>query len=247
MQNSPLRFDTALISELGGRHENQDCCDCLVQDALGCWVLADGLGGHQGGRVAARIAVSATLDAFRVQPECSQAALARYFDVANSAIVTAQRCDPALISMRTTAVMLVCDSRYALWSHVGDSRLYYLRDGIIQFQTRDHTVLQALADAGKLSPDAIRFHAERNWLLRSLGHTEDPETESAPSLIPLRRKDTFLLCSDGLCEYVGEHEMEADLGKSRSPADWLGRLESRVAERAGGKGDNYSAIAVFIQ
>jgi serine/threonine protein phosphatase PrpC len=247
MQKETLRFETAMMSEPGGRRENQDCCDYLVQDAIGCWVLADGLGGHQGGRVAAKIAVSALLDAFRVQPACSKQAVARYLDAANSAIVAAQRCDPALSSMRTTAVMLVCDSRYALWSHVGDSRLYYLRDGLIQFQTRDHTVPQALCDAGKLAPDAIRFHAERNWLLRSLGNAEDPEAEPAPSLIPLKRGDAFLLCSDGLWEYVTESEMEADLAKSRNPAAWLRKLETRVGERAGGRGDNYSAIAVLIQ
>lgn len=242
-----LRFQTAMMSEQADRRENQDCCDYLVQDEAGCWVLADGLGGHEGGKVASRIAVSAMLDAFRVKPECSQHALARYVEAANSAIVTAQKCDPALVSMRTTAVVLVCDSRYALWSHVGDSRLYYLRDGIIQFQTRDHTVPQALADAGKLAPDAIRFHAERNWLLRSLGHTDDPEAEPAPSLIPLRTKDAFLLCSDGLWEYVTESEMQADFVKSHNPVDWLGRLESRVVARAAGRGDNYSAIAVFVQ
>ncbi|MGH8729413.1 MAG: PP2C family protein-serine/threonine phosphatase, partial [Burkholderiales bacterium] len=100
-----LRFDTAMFSQVGGRRENQDCCDYLVQDLRGCWVLADGLGGHQGGRVAARIAVSAALDAFRVNAECSIDAVARYLASANSAIVTAQRCDPALISMRTTAVI----------------------------------------------------------------------------------------------------------------------------------------------
>ncbi|MGH8728971.1 MAG: PP2C family protein-serine/threonine phosphatase, partial [Burkholderiales bacterium] len=136
---------------------------------------------------------------------------------------------------------------YAVWSHVGDSRLYFLRDRIIQFQTRDHTVSQALADAGKLSPDMIRFHAERNWLLKSLGHTDDPEAEPAPSLIALKRGDAFLLCSDGLWEYVTETEMQSDLPKSRSAADWLARLELRVVDRADGRGDNYSAIAVFVQ
>lgn len=242
-----LRFETAMISEPGGRHENQDCCDYLVQDGVGCWVLADGLGGHLGGRVAARIAVSAALDAFRIKPECSQQTVAQYLDAANSAIVTAQKCDPALASMRTTAVLLVCDSRYAFWSHVGDSRLYYLREGRIQVQTRDHTVPQALCDAGKLAPDAIRFHAERNWLLRSLGHGDDSQTEPAPSLVPVKRGDAFLLCSDGLWEYVTEPEMEADLVKSRDSAGWLKRMEARVGERAGSRGDNYTAIAVSIQ
>lgn len=242
-----LRFATATISETGGRRENQDCCDYLVQDGVGCWVLADGLGGHQGGRVAANVAVSAALDAFRVNPECSQHAVAHYLDAANSAIVTAQTCDPALASMRTTAVLLVCDSRYGFWSHVGDSRLYYLRQNTIQVQTRDHTVPQALCDAGKLAPDAIRFHAERNWLLRSLGHTADSQAEAAPSLVPLKSGDAFLLCSDGLWEFVTESEMEVDLAKSRDPAAWLKRMEARLTEQSGGTGDNYSAIAVFIQ
>ncbi len=236
-----------MMSQPGGRRENQDCCDYLVQDGVGCWVLADGLGGHLGGRVAAKIAVSAALDAFRVDPECSQRAIKHYMDSANSAITTAQVCDPALSSMRTTAVMLVCDSRYALWSHVGDSRLYYFRDGTIQAQTRDHTVPQALCDAGKLSPDAIRFHAERNWLLRSLGHGDDAQAEPAHSMVPLKSGDAFLLCSDGLWEYVTESEMELDLAKTRTPARWLKKMEARVIEAAAGRGDNYTAIALLIQ
>jgi serine/threonine protein phosphatase PrpC len=242
-----FRFQTAMMSERGGRRENQDCCDYLVQDSVGCWVLADGLGGHLGGRIAARIAVSAALDAFRVNAECSQQAVKQYVDSANAAIVAAQKCDPGLVSMRTTLVLLVCDSRYALWAHVGDSRLYYLRDGTIQAQTHDHTVPQALCDAGKLAPSAIRFHAERNWLLRSLGHTDEPQAETAPALVPLKSGDIFLLCSDGLWEYVTESEMELDLAKSRNPGAWLRKMEARVIERAAGRGDNYTAIALFLQ
>jgi serine/threonine protein phosphatase PrpC len=240
-----VNFETALVSSAGGRSENQDAADCAVAENAACWVLADGLGGHGGGATAARMAVATVLASFRTGPECSAGALARFLEDANKAVCGAQDGDPSLAEMRSTAVLLVSDLSRALWAHVGDSRLYYLNGGRIRFQTLDHSVPQAMVSAGEIGASEIRFHEDRNRLLRSLGNRNlRPAVHS--EMEAMEPGDAFLLASDGFWEYVYETEMEVDFAKSSNPGDWLRRMEERLIQRATGEHDNYSAIAIFV-
>jgi len=207
-------------------------------------VLADGLGGHGGGAAAARLAVETILNTFRATPACDSETLARCLEAANAAVCERQR-DPHLTEMRTTAVVLVTGSATALWAHIGDSRLYYLSGGRIRFQTKDHSVPQAMSNAGDIEPSEIRFHEDRNRLLRSLGSNDNFRPAIQPEAQAIEPGDAFLLASDGFWEYVYETEMEVEFAKSSNPEDWLKRMERRLKERARGDHDNYSAIAVF--
>ncbi len=239
-----MKFLTAVLSKPGGREENQDNCDHLLSDQAGCWVLADGLGGHRGGSLASRVAVEKMCLSFSTFPEISSAALKLHLQAAQNSILEQQEENPRFFSMRTTAVILVSDFQSVQWAHIGDSRLYHFRSGRIIFQTKDHSVPQAMANAGDISPEDIRFHEDRNRLLRTLGNEEDfrPEIREAP--FPLRDGDAFLLCTDGFWEYVTETEMSVDFARSAEPAGWLEKMEARILERAEADHDNYSAIAI---
>ncbi|RLC07395.1 MAG: serine/threonine-protein phosphatase [Deltaproteobacteria bacterium] len=241
-----MKFLTSILSKAGGRKENQDHCDYLVSDHGACWVLADGLGGHRGGEVASRLAVENTLGSFRPEPEISSAALKKHIQTAQDAIIHHQEEDPRLFFMRTTVVILITDFQSVLWAHIGDSRLCHFRSGRIIFQTEDHSVPQAMANAGDITPEEIRFHEDRNRLLRTLGKEDDlrPVIREEPS--PLQNSDTFLLCTDGFWEYVTETEMEVDLAKSYNPQEWLEKMETRILERARKDHDNYSAIGISV-
>lgn len=241
-----MKFLTAIKSEPGGRRENQDHCDHLISEHGGCWALADGLGGHRGGEVASRLATEQIISTFRAAPEISPATLKRQMQAAQEAIIQRQEEDPRLFSMRTTAVILITDFQSALWAHIGDSRLCHFRSGRMIFQTEDHSVPQAMANAGDITPEEIRFHEDRNRLLRTLGKEDDlrPVIREDPS--PLRNGDTFLLCTDGFWEYVTETEMAVDLAKSNNPQEWLEKMETRIVERAKKDHDNYSAIGVSV-
>ena len=173
-------------------------------------------------------------------------AMKRRLEFAQDAIVKKQEEDHMLASMRTTIVLLVTDFQSAMWAHIGDSRLYHFRSGRIIFQTKDHSVPQAMADAGDITHESIRFHEDRNRLLRSLGKESDlrPVIQKAP--VPLHKGDAFLLCTDGFWEYVTETEMEVDLVKSDKPEQWLQNMEKRIINRADDNNDNYSATAVFF-
>jgi serine/threonine protein phosphatase PrpC len=240
-----VQFETATLSSAGGRENNEDCCGHTLNGAAGCWVLCDGLGGHRGGEIASKTAVDAVLESFRSNPAVTAEALAAHVDRAQQAVVEKQIVDPELTGMRTTLVLLAAAEDAARWMHVGDSRLYWFRDGKIREQTRDHSVPQRLADAGEITINEIRFHEDRSRLLRSLGAAkQDPGAAAGAMPSPPEPGDTFLLASDGFWEWVLEEEMEASLAASKHSKQWLERMEAQLRQRATGEFDNYSAIAV---
>ena len=241
-----MKFSHALLSHAGGRSSNQDCCDFAAQGEMRCWVVADGLGGHRGGETAARLAVAGILASFRETPDPGAEAVRRHLEKAQQAILKRQEEEPALASMRTTAIVLLADGPRALWGHIGDSRLYHFGPQGLDFQTMDHSVPQALVRAGKIAPGQIRYHEDRNRLLRTLGHEGKFEPEILEEAHPLEAGDAFLLCTDGFWEYVTELEMEVDLARADGPEAWLAHMEQRLQRRASGKHDNYSAIGVFV-
>jgi PPM family protein phosphatase len=245
-----LPFITASVTEKHQRRQNEDSCDYNWVNGCGCWVMADGLGGHQGGEVASKLAVESILGTFASQPEISSEAVTRYLEAAQYALLQRQKAEPQLSGMRTTIVLLTADEQAAMWGHVGDSRLYHFRSGRIINQTRDHSVSQALVNSGEIKPEEVRFHEDRNRLLRALGQDDDFRPTVLKTRQPLEKEDAFLLCTDGFWEMILETEMEADLGSASTPQEWLEKMQNRIMERAlkeaDKKRDNFTALAVLV-
>lgn len=240
---TPLRFDTARLSRPGERTVNEDAYG--VHD--GCWVVADGLGGHRGGDIASRLAVDALLTAWDPAAPLTEAALTQGLAGAAAAMRARQMQEPSLSGMRTTLVVLASDGLRALWAHIGDSRLYVLRDGRVLLQTEDHSVPQALVRSGELALAELRHHPDRNRLLRVLGDEKPLRPDLAATPFDLRAGDAFLLCSDGFWEGVTEGEMEVSLAKAADAADWLERMELCLRRRATPGQDNYTALAILAE
>lgn len=240
-------FISASISRRGGRPYNEDCHSFISTGETACWVVADGLGGHQGGKAASSIAVETILGSFRRRQDLSPKSLALHFDAAQNELLRWQKTDHAFANMQTTAVVLTADRQSALWGHIGDSRLYYFEGGRIVCQTRDHSVVEVMVQAGDLSFSQIRRHQDRNRLLRALGSAAG---EIRPEISARKRvlcdSSVFLLCTDGFWEHVTESEMEIDLAKSAAPNEWLARMETRLLVRAAEENDNYTALVVFV-
>lgn len=246
MSEVAVAFDTSILSNRGGREANQDDARHLASPGGGCWVLCDGLGGHGGGETAARIGVTTILHCFELYAECSASALRTYLESARRAILAERAQNHYFAAMNATIVLLVASGGQALWAHAGDSRLYWFRGGRLQKQTRDHSVPQSLADAGKISAKQIRFHEDRNKVLRTLAGGEELEADISSEAIHLKSGDSFLLASDGLWELVNETEMEVELARSATAEAWLKGLETRLRARAFSGHDNYSAVAVRV-
>lgn len=239
-----MRLQTALLSESGGRKENEDYCAYLERGGFVCHVLADGLGGHRGGRLASRTAVEKILEAFSTSPGAAAGKISDYLDRAREAFAGDEMREHYL---KTTLVVLLCDYKRAIWGHIGDSRLYHFSRGAIVHQTRDHSLPQLMASAGEIAPEEIRFHEDRNRLTAAFDGGELSRFKFLESPVSLRRRDAFLLCSDGFWEYVYEAEMEKDLAVSTGPRDWIKRMERRLLGRAPKNHDNYSAIGIKVR
>lgn len=241
-----MTFNSASISKIGGRTENQDYCDSKIVDNAGLWIVADGLGGHRGGAVASETAVRAMINLWQPEADHLARVVQDLISFAHADVIKLQTTDPQLSSMRTTLVSLLISQNQASWGHVGDSRLYFYRGDSLFFQTRDHSVPQLMVDTGEIGQEQIRHHEDRNRLIRSIGNPDGLKPtilESPQQTLP---GDKFLLCTDGFWEYVTEVEMAVDLVKSVNPMEWLERMELRLVAKAEAGHDNYTALAVFI-
>ncbi|MGI6615408.1 MAG: PP2C family protein-serine/threonine phosphatase [Dethiobacteria bacterium] len=238
-----MRTRKAYISERGGREENEDYCSYRELEGYGCYILADGLGGHRGGALASRTAVESVLKAFSAHPGAAADLMGRYLEHAREAFRAA---GSQQLSLKTTLVILLTGDRRALWGHIGDSRLYYLTAGRIAFQTKDHSLPQLMAGAGEISDEQIRFHEDRNRLTGAFDGGELNRFKVHDKPVTLKRGDAFLLCSDGFWEYVYEQEMTDDFTLCTGPRDWIDRMERRLLKRVPKRHDNYSALAVTV-
>ncbi len=244
-----MYLEIARLSKIGGRKVNEDACDYWSVSNLTCCVLSDGLGGHFGGDVASKIVVNSAREEFIKHPACSVQAIEALLHTGENAIAEEQLRNRALKDMRATAVILIVDtiSHQAVWGHIGDSRLYCFRDGRIISQTRDHSISQNMVDVGYLKQEELRSSPIRNQLYAALGNGDHSEIDSLPTELPIMDRDVFLMCSDGLWEYIEEHEMEGMLNSATSASGWLDTLEKQVLLKGHPKQDNYSAIAVWCK
>lgn len=241
-----MKFDAAGISKAGGKKVNEDSYAIFNQPPWACFVVADGLGGHGAGDVASQAAIQAIQSLFKSRPGMSDELVSSYINSAQSEVLRLQKSNPKYRAMRTTVILLVSDGQQARWAHVGDSRLYFFRNGVLSDYTLDQSVPQALVRAGEIPYEQIRFHEDRNRLLQALGSENPPRIELASQPVALGRGDAFLLCSDGFWEWVLEEEMQQDLHKAGSSGKWLELMHKRLLKAAKPGNDNYSAVAVMI-
>ncbi|NTU84997.1 MAG: Stp1/IreP family PP2C-type Ser/Thr phosphatase [Chloroflexales bacterium] len=221
-------------------------------------VVADGMGGHQAGEVAASLACD-TLKAYLTAALSAgvPAADAGWHDLlraavseANSAVYTQSQRNPAQRGMGTTMTVAVITGRRAHLAHVGDSRAYLINpagvtgESVTWLQlTTDHSLVARLVDIGQLTPEEARVHPQRNVVYRSLGG--DPTLEVDTASQALARGDLLLLCSDGLVNHVDDVELARIVIDEPSAARACERLTALANER-GGK-DNISIVIARVK
>ncbi|ACQ82274.1 protein serine/threonine phosphatase [Beutenbergia cavernae DSM 12333] len=200
-----VSFRFAAITDLGTVRTNNEDTALATPHLL---ALADGMGGHAAGEVASAVAMRAVLDLVRDPPAGDLAgAVVGAAQRARGALHAMSRADPELEGMGTTLVVLAAGGDGLTLAHIGDSRLYRMRDGQLTQLTVDHTHVQRLVDNGQLTPAGARTHPYRSMILRSLDDTSDDEPDIAvPDIAP---GDRLLLCSDGLSDYVADEHLEA--------------------------------------
>lgn len=176
------------------------------------FIVADGMGGHAGGDIASALATQRVAKVDDVYPSKIKAvnALSAEMAEANKQLVETVESFDYLDGMGTTMDALVFSGNTASIVHIGDSRVYWLRDGVLTQVTKDHTFVQKLIDAGRITPEEALFHPRRNVLMKVLGDSQQ-EPEFDVHHIEIKPGDRFLLCSDGLCGVVPEPILEENM------------------------------------
>lgn len=223
----------------GGRAVNEDSSVYVINDDRGIFIVADGLGGHSGGNMASSLVVNTMRSLLCDQNELS---LEDCLISTNQTLLDAQKDNHN--NMKSTVVALTIEGDHADWIHVGDSRLYYLTNGQISHATKDHSVTYKKFLSGEISREEINFDEDRSSLLRVVG---DP-TRCIPEMggRKIVSGDAFLLCSDGLWEYLQDEEILIDRLKSETAAQWAENMLVRIQPRLSPGTDNMTLITVFV-
>ena len=241
-----MNYTLVQEQRIGMRDTNQDYAVHDATDQAMLLTVADGMGGYYGGELAAEIAVGSIWHSFsnEAQPILAEpdvfleCALAR----AHAAIQSYARERDLPEVPRTVIVACVVQKGYACWSHVGDARLYLVRDGRIKAQTKDHTSVQALVDAGEILADQAYSHPESSRMLQSLGAPDAPVPGPGASA-RLQRDDILLLCSDGFWGPLRTNQLLKGL-KGPSLKRSILELSDIAERRAGAHSDNLTVLAV---
>lgn len=236
-----IGFASAIGSHVGMvRSNNQD--SGFAGDRL--FLVADGMGGHAGGDVASALTTKTMAD-IEGQPtgnaiESARALKAGLLD-ANRMLRSTVKDRPELAGMGTTFTGFLTVGDQLAVAHIGDSRLYLLRNGKMRQVTRDHTFVQRLVDSGRITEEEAKTHPRRSVLMRVLGDV-DSSPEIDTEVLDSQVGDVWLLCSDGLCGYVDEPDIEKIL-KRRTTLE--GAVENLIDKSlAAGAPDNVTVVLV---
>ena len=236
------------------RENNED--NFFVDEDAGLFVVADGMGGHAAGEVASRVAVDTIRELLQGGIDPDETRLDRQMqdpaDVlrerlryamnqASARIRREAQLNPAYAGMGTTVAVLLIEGGHAHVAHVGDSRIYLMRDGALSRLTRDHTVVQQEIDAGRLTPELARQVPHRNYLTQSVGYHGPVEPDTATR--PVQSGDVFILCSDGLTDPLDDPRI-GELIRQTHPSDLAETLVNQAV--AGGGEDNITVVTVRV-
>ncbi|GMR20094.1 MAG: hypothetical protein BMS9Abin36_0689 [Gammaproteobacteria bacterium] len=245
-----MKYEVSEFSLQGGRPSNQDRVAYAERDNAVLLIVADGLGGHAGGEIAAEIATRWARHAFLsikqsviTQPS---AFLALTLLQVHQQILAETKANYPDIQPRTTCVLCLVQNGYAYWAHVGDSRLYHLRGNNVMMRTLDHSPVEKLHQQGLISEEDMQHHPKKSYLSNCLGGRHKPSI-SLGEETRLERGDTLLLCTDGVWEAMTPEEMIEQLNKGTLEESLEELLYYAAEDKKKGKGDNATAIGLLWQ
>lgn len=196
-------------------------------------IVADGMGGYEGGQEASRLAVETVRDVYEHSFGASpQETLLRGFESAHQTIQRYAGEHPQFYGMGTTCTALSIVGRELHFAHVGDSRLYHIRGGSISKLTRDHSYVGRLVESGVVRSEDAEFHPQRHILTAALGSGREITAHFPDHPVLLLEGDTLVLCTDGLWGVVADRDLQS-VAQTNSPAEACARLVGLALERGG--------------
>ena len=244
-----MKTAIAQINRLGNRYQNEDRLIVTVDDDSILLVVADGMGGHGGGDIAAQALVDTIDQYFRrsKKPITSpRAFLHNAIEAAHANILEAGKKQQPPLEPRTTCVACIIQGNMVTWAHVGDSRLYLLRNNGILARTIDHSYVEELFRQGLISESDMLTHPKRSYITQCVGALNHLPDISYTERNDLQEDDVLLLCSDGFWGALKEPDIR-DLSEKSDLDTALNDLASLAENNAYPQSDNISAIALRMQ
>lgn len=243
-----MKYALVHESRIGARKVNQDRVGTWATPDCMLMAVADGMGGHVHGEIAAQVAVDLLGRAFQqeARPKLPhpERFLPRLIAAAHAAILREAQERKMRDVPRTVFVAALVQDGILHWAHTGDCRLYLLRKGRILARTRDHSVVQQLVDEGRIREESVASHPDRNRLLQCLGGAQAPRIDVRSERLAMN--DVLLLCSDGLWGPLTQRQMIHVVVNRTLPLA-VQELAELAETRAGGDCDNTSVVALHWQ
>lgn len=239
------------ISKTGGRPYNQDAAALVTFGGKSAAVVCDGLGAYAGSDIASEIAAAKAVadikkEIIRGEDVISPALLTKTVKSAHTAILKRKGIKGDFLEGCATIALLTYDGIGAAAATVGDTRVYFIRGGLLEYRSRDHSLAQAAVDRGEILPNRVGLHSGQNKLTKVIGS----DTYSPPDIHefrgPFNEGDTFLLVSDGVWSMVTDSELTVAAAEAKSARDLVLRIEALIADRIRTNSDNYTAVALRI-
>ncbi|HKT72992.1 MAG TPA: protein phosphatase 2C domain-containing protein [Steroidobacteraceae bacterium] len=243
-----MRVEYAEISLLGGREENQDRVTAAVAEHASLLVVADGMGGHAHGAKAAEVTQQVILDAFWQVPQ-------PLFDPLGFLHMTLGRAHEEVVKLgtslpmeqrpRATCAACLVQQGAAWWAHIGDSRVYHLRQGAMVTRSRDHSHVEFLLREGLITAEQVHTHPMRNFVECCLGGDPIVPDMTLGRRRPLAPNDVLFVCTDGFWSGLRDGEIASELTSTGVPLrDKLREMAERAVTRSGPASDNTSGAAL---
>lgn len=242
-----MASESAVVSLVGDRQENQDRVEVAETDGSVLLVAVDGMGGHADGERAAELAVETIVKAFQAETHPvfdPFGFLHLAIGMAHAAVVQlGAEVDLETRPRATCALCLVQDGA-AFWAHVGDSRIYHLRNGAVVEHSRDHSHVNVLLHDGAITPEELESHPMRNYVECCLGGDAELPRMSVSTRKPMQPGDVMLVCSDGFWSPVGREEIAVITETDAALDNCLQKLAKLATGKAAPHSDNTSAAAL---
>lgn len=240
-----MKYSVGTASRLGNRHVNQDRFDVIEGKDCVLLVMADGMGGHKGGEIAAEVACQAAATAFNSSqfpikdaPQFLRSVVIQcQADVIQAGMDHAPEIEP-----KTTLVLCLIQNGEAIWAHVGDSRVYIIREEVILEQTIDHSSVERLFQLGQITAAEKSSHPSRNLVTQCMGSRNNLPRPSISDFVTLYPHDVLLLCSDGFWGQLNDQDIKRGFSQLNMNI-CLDALASQAESNAYPRSDNISAIA----
>ncbi|MBO5322424.1 MAG: serine/threonine-protein phosphatase [Clostridia bacterium] len=237
----------SVYTNIGSREINEDAVKAITLDGNFGFIVCDGLGGQGMGDKASKIVTDCYNECF-INSQINESFLPKTFERAQSTLLEEKKKLNAKNQMCTTAVALAINENTAYIAHIGDSRLYFFEGDNLIYKTLDHSLPQMLALQGEIKEEDIAHHPDRNKLLRAFGTEWDKPMYAIADPITLNKNQAFLLCTDGIWEWITDAQLSELLKISSSAEEWLEKIIDAVEiSSRNNEHDNYSAIAVFVK